>query len=153
MAEDKKTTKPGAVPEYERRNFRRGIIVFFVALFILGSIAWGGWVLKGRLFQENRYFILRNIEITSSWFNNIEIMHKGVNKGEALKELVKYLGIDRKEVIAFGDNYNDLDMLKFAGVGVVMGNADEAVKEQGDYVTSTNTEDGVAKAIYKFLGI
>ena len=65
MAEDKKTTKPGAVPEYERRNFRRGIIVFFVALFILGSIAWGGWVLKGRLFQENRYFILRNIEITS----------------------------------------------------------------------------------------
>ena len=40
MAEDKKTTKPGAVPEYERRNFRRGIIVFFVALFILGSIAW-----------------------------------------------------------------------------------------------------------------
>ena len=66
MAEDKKTTKPGAVPEYERRNFRRGIIVFFVALFILGSIAWGGWVLKGRLFQENRYFVLRNIEITSS---------------------------------------------------------------------------------------
>ena len=59
----------------------------------------------------------------------------------------------RKEVIAFGDNYNDLDMLKFAGMGVVMGNADEAVKEQGDYVTSTNTEDGVAKAIYKFLGI
>ena len=96
---------------------------------------------------------IEDIEITSSWFNNIEIMHKGVNKGEALKELVKYLGIDRKEVIAFGDNYNDLDMLKFAGMGVVMGNADEAVKEQGDYVTSTNTEDGVAKAIYKFLGI
>lgn len=70
MAEDKKTAKPGAVPEYERRNFRRGIIVFFVALFILGSIAWGGWVLKGRLFQENRYFILRNIEITSSLGEN-----------------------------------------------------------------------------------
>ena len=102
---------------------------------------------------KNEINKIEDIEITSSWFNNIEIMNKGVNKGEALKELVKYLGIDRKEVIAFGDNYNDLDMLKFAGMGVVMGNADEAVKEQGDYVTSTNTEDGVAKAIYKFLGI
>ncbi|MDY5213289.1 Cof-type HAD-IIB family hydrolase [Intestinibacter sp.] len=96
---------------------------------------------------------IEDIETTSSWFNNVEIMHKGVNKGEALKELVKYLGIQREEVIAFGDNYNDLDMLKFAGMGVVMGNADDAVKKQGDYVTSTNIENGVAKAIYKFLEV
>lgn len=96
---------------------------------------------------------IEDIEMTSSWYNNIEIMHKGANKGEALKALIKYLGIDREEVIAFGDNYNDLPMIELAGLGVVMGNADEAVKEKADYITSTNTEDGVAKAIYKFLEI
>ena len=65
----------------------------------------------------------------SSWFNNVEIMHKGVNKGEALKALINYLGIDKDEVIAFGDNYNDLPMLELAGIGVVMGNANDEVKE------------------------
>ncbi|WP_455543401.1 HAD family hydrolase [Intestinibacter sp.] len=96
---------------------------------------------------------IEGIETTSSWFNNVEIMNKGVNKGEALKALIEYLGMDKEEVIAFGDNYNDLPMLELAGMGVVMGNADDAVKEKGDYVTSKNTEDGVAKAIYKFLEI
>ena len=89
---------------------------------------------------------IEDIEITSSWFNNVEIMHKGVNKGEALKALINYLGIDKDDVIAFGDNYNDLPMLELAGIGVVMGNAN-------DYITAKNTEDGVAKAIYKFLKI
>ena len=96
---------------------------------------------------------IEDIEITSSWFNNVEIMHKGVNKGEALKALINYLGIDKDEVIAFGDNYNDLPMLELAGIGVVMGNANDEVKEKGDYITAKNTEDGVAKAIYKFLKI
>ena len=97
MAEDKKTTKPGAVPEYERRNFRRGIIVFFVALFILGSIAWGGWVLKGRLFQENRYFILRNIEITSSLGENSR--WSGDN---AVDDLAAIMGVVLYETNLFG---------------------------------------------------
>ena len=96
---------------------------------------------------------IEDIEITSSWFNNVEIMHKGVNKGEALKALINYLGIDKDDVIAFGDNYNDLPMLELAGIGVVMGNANDEVKEKGDYITAKNTEDGVAKAIYKFLKI
>ena len=94
-----------------------------------------------------------DIEVTSSWYNNIEIMHKGVNKGEALKFLIKHLDIDREEVIAFGDNYNDLAMLEFAGMGVVMENASDSVKEKGNYVTSKNTESGVAKAIYDILKI
>lgn len=97
--------------------------------------------------------VIEDIEITSSWYNNVEIMNKGVNKGEALKYLLKYLGIDKEEVIAFGDNYNDLPMLELAGMGVVMGNADEKVKEKGNYVTSKNTESGVARAIYKLLEI
>lgn len=96
---------------------------------------------------------IEDIEITSSWFNNVEIMHKGVNKGEALKALINYLGIDKDDVIAFGDNYNDLPMIELAGIGVVMGNANDEVKEKGDYITAKNTEDGVAKAIYKFLKI
>ena len=73
---------------------------------------------------------IEDIEITSSWFNNVEIMHKGVNKGEALKALINYLGIDKDEVIAFGDNYNDLPMLELAGIGVVMGNANDEVKKK-----------------------
>lgn len=96
---------------------------------------------------------VEDIETTSSWYNNVEIMHKGVNKGEALKALLKYIKIDKEEVIAFGDNYNDLPMLELAGMGVVMENADEKVKEKGDYITSKNTESGVAKAIYKLLEI
>lgn len=92
-----------------------------------------------------------DIEMTSSWYNNIEVMHKGVNKGEALKALIQYLNVDREEVIAFGDNYNDLPMLEFAGMGVVMENASDSVKEKADYITSKNTESGVAKAIYDIL--
>lgn len=94
---------------------------------------------------------IEEIETTSSWYNNVEIMKKGVNKGEALKFLLEYLDMDKENVIAFGDNYNDLDMIAHAGLGVIMGNADDAVKEKADYVTDKNSEDGVAKAMYKFL--
>lgn len=91
---------------------------------------------------------IEGLEITKSWFNNIEIMATGSDKGSAVKTLAKYLDIDRKNIIAFGDNYNDISMLEFAGMGVAMGNADEFVKSKADYITSINDEDGVAKALY-----
>jgi len=96
---------------------------------------------------------ISNIEICSSWHNNIEIMNKGVNKGHAVKRLAEFLGVDQKHVITFGDNYNDLSMIEFAGMGVAMGNAENLVKEKANYITDKNTENGVAKALNKLLDI
>lgn len=90
---------------------------------------------------------ISNIEITSSWKNNLEIMNEGSNKGKAVEFLSDLLEIDREEIIAFGDNYNDLSMLKFVGTGVAMGNAEEEVKNIADYITDKNVNSGVAKAI------
>lgn len=94
-----------------------------------------------------------DLEITSSWFNNIEIMNKDVNKGNAVSHIAKYLGIDKKDIIAFGDNYNDVSMLEYVGMGVAMGNADDFIKEKANYITSINDESGVAKALYNLAGI
>lgn len=94
---------------------------------------------------------LNNIETSSSWANNIEAMGLKVSKGEALRELCNNLKINPDEVIAIGDNENDLSMINFAGLGVVMGNGDECIKKQADYVTDSNDEDGVAKVIEKFV--
>ncbi|QXM05695.1 Cof-type HAD-IIB family hydrolase [Crassaminicella indica] len=94
---------------------------------------------------------LGTIEICKSWHNNIEIMNKGVSKGNALHQLAQSLGIKREEIISFGDNENDISMLTYAGLGVAMGNAEEFVKSSADYVTDTNDKDGVAKALRKFV--
>lgn len=90
---------------------------------------------------------INNIEITSSWKDNLEIMNEGSHKGNAVEYLSNLLGIDRECIIAFGDNYNDLSMIEFAGTGVAMGNAEEAVKNIANYVTDKNGNSGVAKAI------
>lgn len=93
--------------------------------------------------------LIQGIEITKSFYNNIEIMNKGVNKGTAVENLAKYLKVDKSEVITFGDNYNDLSMIKYAGMGIAMGNAEDLIKDNANYVTCKNYEHGVAKAIYE----
>ena len=75
----------------------------------------------------------------------------GVDKTRALKETFAVLGIDRSEVIAFGDAQNDQSMIEWAGVGVAMGNAVDEVKAVADYVTLSNNEDGIAEALARFL--
>lgn len=95
--------------------------------------------------------LIGGIEVTKSWFNNIEIMAVGSDKGSALKFIADYLNIKREEIIAFGDNYNDITMLEYAGTGVAMGNADDFVKSKANYVSLKNYEDGVAKAIYELI--
>lgn len=80
----------------------------------------------------------------------LEVLNKSASKGQALRDLVDYLNIPREEVMAIGDNRNDLDMVEFAGIGVAMGNAVADVKEISDYVTDSNVHDGVATAIEKF---
>lgn len=91
-----------------------------------------------------------NIEIVSSWDDNFEIMKKGSSKGQAVKALAEYLGINKDDVMCIGDSENDLSMIEYAGIGVAMGNAIEKVKKEADYITDTNVNDGVAKAIKKF---
>ncbi|MEG1254191.1 Cof-type HAD-IIB family hydrolase [Clostridium sp.] len=94
---------------------------------------------------------LGKFEVVSSLDNSFEVMSKGTSKGNALKKVCDYYGIDRSEVICIGDNENDISMIKFAGLGVAMGNGEEIVKKQADYIALTNEEDGVAKVIEKFI--
>ncbi|MNP36131.1 Sugar phosphatase YidA [compost metagenome] len=75
----------------------------------------------------------------------------GVDKGTSLHHLSQQLGIEQHEVIAIGDSYNDLAMIKFAGLGVAMGNAPDDIKQIASYVTDSNMEDGVAKVVEKFI--
>lgn len=77
----------------------------------------------------------------------IECVNASVDKGVGIKYIADMLGIDLQDVIAVGDSFNDIDMIKAAGMGVAMGNACDEVKQCADYVTDTNENDGVAKMI------
>lgn len=81
----------------------------------------------------------------------LEMMPLGVEKGDRLDYLMHHLGSSREELMAFGDGYNDCGMIRYAGIGVAMGNAQQAVKDVSDFVTLTNDEDGVVYAMDKFL--
>lgn len=81
----------------------------------------------------------------------LEFTEDGVNKGTSLNHLIQQLGIERSEVIAMGDGYNDVAMIEFAGLGVAMGNAPEEIKQLADYVTDTNMNDGVAQVVEEFI--
>lgn len=89
--------------------------------------------------------------ITKSKPNYLEFMHPEATKRHGLAALVRKYGILREEIIAFGDSYNDIDMLEFAGLGVAMGNAPAEIKSRADYVTDTNNNNGVAQAVKKFV--
>ena len=81
----------------------------------------------------------------------VEILPKFVDKGVAVEKLIKRLDVKKDRTICVGDSYNDLSMLRLAGLGVAMGNAQGEVKEAADYVTGSNDEDGVVKVIEKFM--
>lgn len=81
----------------------------------------------------------------------LEVMPGGINKGNAVDDLISYYKLDRNNVMALGDDINDLEMIQKAGLGIAMGNALDCVKKVAVYVTDTNENDGVAKAIEKFL--
>ncbi len=91
-----------------------------------------------------------NAMITSSFSNNLEAGGPDTCKRKALQALCEKLGIDRTELMCCGDAPNDIEMIRYAGTGVAMGNAWGGTKNYADYVTDTNDEDGVAKAIIRF---
>jgi hydroxymethylpyrimidine pyrophosphatase-like HAD family hydrolase len=82
----------------------------------------------------------------------VDLLNAGCSKGHALERWAKYRGIDRREVMAIGDNYNDVEMLTFAGHPVIMGNACQDLKQEGWMVTLHHDEHGVAAAIDQVLG-
>lgn len=86
-------------------------------------------------------------DVTSSWYDNLEIIPAGVNKGSAAAELAATLGISMNEVMAIGDQDNDIPMIAGAGIGVAVGNASPKVRAAARYVVGTNNQSGVAQAI------
>lgn len=92
-----------------------------------------------------------DFSIVSSFKNNAEIMSEGISKGNAVNILAEYFNIPKDEVVCFGDGENDISMIKYAGLGIAMNNAIDELKEIADYITDTNDNDGVAKAIEKFV--
>lgn len=81
----------------------------------------------------------------------IEIMAKGIDKAVSLDRLAKSLGIKQEEVMAFGDGYNDLSMIEYAGLGVAMANAVDGVKEKANEITLSNNDDGIAYTLSKYI--
>ena len=99
--------------------------------------------------MKERFGNFLNIYRSEDFF--VEVMPQNIDKAYSLGKLLKYLGLDRSQMIACGDGFNDLSMIKYAGLGVAMANAQEVVKKAADYITLSNDEDGVAKVIYKFM--
>jgi len=81
----------------------------------------------------------------------LEIMPQNIDKAYSLGKLSEYLGCTKEEMIACGDGFNDLSMIRYAGLGVAMANAQPIVKESADFITLSNDEDGVAYATERFI--
>ena len=81
----------------------------------------------------------------------LELVPLGIDKAQSLSVLLDKINIKQEEIIAIGDGFNDLSMIKYAGLGVAMANAQPVVKENADFVTLSNDEDGVAYVMEKFI--
>ena len=81
----------------------------------------------------------------------LELVPNGIDKARSLAVLLEELKMKPEEMIAVGDGFNDLSMIKFAGLGVAMSNAQEVVRQEADYITLSNEEDGVAAVVDKFF--
>ncbi|WP_274362887.1 Cof-type HAD-IIB family hydrolase [Paenibacillus thermotolerans] len=101
------------------------------------------------IYEEVRSW--RMLEISNSHITNIECNPLGRTKGSGLAEVCGLLGFDLNEAIAVGDSLNDVSMIRAAGLGVAMGNAQERVKQSADETTLTNEEDGVAEVIKRYF--
>ena len=81
----------------------------------------------------------------------LELVPKGIDKARSLSVLLKEINMKKEEMIAVGDGFNDLSMIQYAGLGVAMANAQPVVRENADYITLSNDEDGVATVVEKFI--
>lgn len=95
--------------------------------------------------------LLEEFNIMKSRVNLLEIIHKEASKAAGIDELANYLGIKQSEVMAIGDEANDFSMIEYAGMGVVMDNGSQEVKDIAQFITKSNEEDGVAHAVETFV--
>ena len=96
---------------------------------------------------------IEGVEATGALSYNIEVNAGGINKGEALLWLAGELGIDREEILAFGDGANDADMIRMAGIGAAMEVSVPEVRAAADILAGSNDEDGVARAIQRYIDL
>ena len=96
---------------------------------------------------------MEGVEATGALSYNIEVTAGGINKGEALLWLAGELGIDREEILAFGDGANDADMIRAAGIGAAMEVSVPEVRAAADILAGSNDEDGVARAIQRYIDL
>lgn len=102
---------------------------------------------ENQKYLEERYTTMRNETFS------FEILNKDSSKGKGLEFLSKYLNIKRDEIMAFGDNVNDVDMIEYAGVSVAMKNGKDVLKAKADYIAKSNSDDGVAKFLTDYFDL
>lgn len=104
-----------------------------------------------QLESEMKAALSEQMEVFRSAPFFLELPPKGIDKAQSLQRLLTHLGLERESLMAFGDGFNDLSMIQFAGLGVAMANAVEEVKSIADFVTTSNEEDGIAHALEQLL--
>ncbi len=113
------------------------------------------WYAEPERMPELHAFLQENCPKDNNWANStprmIEFNDVRTSKATAMAYIGEKYGIKQEEMIAIGDNYNDLPMLEYAGLSVAMGNAPDEIKEKSDFVTDTNDNDGVGKALERFV--
>lgn len=105
-----------------------------------------------KIMQELSADMFSEVTYCTSKPTFLEFFNRKVSKSEAMKQIGQIYGINREEMIAIGDGLNDLNMIKYAGLGIAMGNADNEVKNNAQYITASNDDEGVLKAIERFFG-
>ncbi len=108
-------------------------------------------VLKGYECMDLSQYISNEMQYHISVHKTAIITHKYAEKGKSLDTLIHYFGIEKEQTVSFGDDINDISMLKASGIGVAMGNAVSQVKDIADYITLSNDEDGVAEYIETYI--
>lgn len=98
---------------------------------------------------QEQYGQMASIYRSEPYF--VEVMPRDVTKASSIEKMLPILGVGREDVICCGDGYNDISMIRYAGLGVAMANAQPAVKEAADYITASNDEDGIVQVIEKFM--
>ncbi|MEX6689285.1 Cof-type HAD-IIB family hydrolase [Danxiaibacter flavus] len=93
-----------------------------------------------------------HLNIHKSKTTYLEITNLNASKKQGVQKLLDVYEFNPQQIIAIGDNFNDIDMLQFSGTSVVMGNAPEEVKQVATFVTDTNNNDGIAKALERLFG-
>lgn len=108
--------------------------------------------------QQKMQNLINSLPLTDynpewSWVDRADIARAGNSKGNTLAKLLEMEGIDPKNVIAFGDNFNDISMLKLVGTGVAMGESEPEVQQNADMIIGSNNEPSIAETLHKLLSL